>query len=145
MRANPVFSELGNFSYKVVRETEYSDIDILEHVNNVAISKYYGDARVRFLAQAFDEAGRTGYSSPSHLVAEMTIKYFAEINYPGPVTIGVGISRIGSSSFTVVEGLYQNDTLVGQAEIQMVATKEGKPTPLPQAVKEHFQQYLIKV
>ncbi|MBT8123598.1 MAG: thioesterase family protein [Gammaproteobacteria bacterium] len=145
MRANPAFSKPDDFSYKVVRETEYSDIDILKHVNNVAISKYYGDARVKFLAQVFGAAGCAGYSSPSHLVAEMTIKYFAEISYPGPVTIGVGISRIGNSSFTVVEGLYQNDILVGQAEIQMVATIEGKPSPLPQAVKENLQQYLIKV
>ncbi len=54
------------------------------------------------------------------VLASVSLSYLAEVTYPGEVWIGTRINRIGNSSIGLVQGLFQNGTLVGTAETTVV-------------------------
>ena len=130
--AKPPPERLRLAAYPWTREDEprFGDMDALRHLNNVAIARIYEDARVRFTdACGFRAALERGHGL---LVAEVSIQYLGEGHYPDPLAIGCGIGRIGTSSFVIAQGLFQNDVCIGAAETTLVHVhrREGGALPL---------------
>ncbi|SBW29106.1 hypothetical protein FDG2_6445 [Candidatus Protofrankia californiensis] len=108
----------------------FGDLDSLYgHLNNVAIATFYDDAR--------ELLNRTMFGSltlvTSHfyfVVVQLSIHYLAEVGYPGEYRVGVGVSRIGTSSMVHSLGLFQGKTCVGLCDTVMVHMTGNEVTPL---------------
>ena len=46
---------LASYPYRLPIETQFSDMDVAGHVNNVAVARFYECARARFQLFAFDK------------------------------------------------------------------------------------------
>ena len=90
-------------------------MDITGHINNIALARYYETARSRwFLKMAGDvNFFKSGFNT---LVAEYTVRFLKEANYPEQITVATGIGRIGNSSFSCLQALFVNDTCVGLSD-----------------------------
>ncbi len=136
--AKPRPERLSLETYAVVLETapRFGDLDPLHHLNNSALTRIYEDGRVRFL----DSSGvRAGWERGCRfVVAEVAIQYLQEGHYPDALTLGTGVSRIGASSFTLSQGLFQNGQCIGVGDTALVYVEAatGKSRPLPQACRE---------
>src|SRR5690606_1406029 len=108
------------------------------HINNVAIARYYENQRARFHLYMFGEdfyEKKTGYSG---VIVESTIRYLAECNFPAPVELGLAITHIGNTSYAFAQGLFQNGACIGVCDTAAVMLHDGKPAPIPSAVRERL-------
>ena len=133
--AKPPPERLLLAAYPWSREVEprFGDMDVQRHLNNVAIARLYEDARFRFS----DACGlRAAMERESGLmVAEVCIQYLREGRYPDPLRIGCGVVRVGTSSFSFAQGLFQDGRCIGTAEVALVHIDrvERSARPLPEA------------
>ena len=125
--------QLPTYGWTRSLEPRFGDMDALRHLNNVAIARLYEDGRVRFT----DASGVREALDLNHgfLVAEVSISYLAEGVYPDPLTVGCGVGRIGTSSFTIAQALFQRDRCIGVADTTLVHVQRGQgPRPLPERI-----------
>ena len=136
--------ELANYPFQWVVDTIYGDVDIGGHINNVALSRHYETGRSRWLI-ALTGDPEVFQSGLNTIVAEYTIRFLGELNFPDQVTVGTGIGRIGNSSFSSLQALFVNGQCVGLSDAAMVLTYEGKPTRISDALRKSMEQYRISL
>jgi len=136
MKTNPRRLALDSYPYHLEVATRLSDIDQQWHVNNVRIGEYYQETRVSFFRELSEQFGARRVPGSRILVAHHAMDYLAEIRYPGLVTSGLGIARIGKSSMELAGGLFQSGQCAGLCKTIIVhATAEG-PVEIPQEYRE---------
>lgn len=94
----------------------YNDLDPLGHVNNAAMAIFLEQARCELITPQLKSFGR-------HLdivLASTKLDYLHELKYPGIVEIGTIATRVGSKSFELAHGVFQNDTCAGTGSVVMV-------------------------
>ena len=143
MKPKPLRLELNTYPHRFDITTRFADVDPQWHLNNVRIAEYYQEGRVSFHAAVKTEFNLERERGTRMLVAHQSIDYLGEVAYPGNVTIGVGIARVGSTSYTIGMGMFQNGRCVGISDAVLVyATKEG-PSPLPDRQREVLSLKLL--
>lgn len=113
----------------------YADTDANGHVNNVSYAAYLETGRTT-LAQACGLP--IGLHSGMHTVlARVEIDYRAELHWPASLDLGCAVVRVGSSSVTVIQGIFHGDLCVatGREVLVMVETATGRSTPIPETVR----------
>jgi acyl-CoA thioester hydrolase len=105
MRHDPRLVELASYPHVRVLDTMFSDMDIQQHVNNVAIARLFEEARSS-LHRAMTDGHPDSFTSV--VLARLEVHYLREVTYPSRVEIGVGTSAAGTSSWGTVAGLFQD-------------------------------------
>jgi len=114
----------------------FADLDRQNHVNNVAFATFCEGGRVRFI----DSIARP-LLGPDDLFAlvKITIDYRHEMHFPGTVEVGTRLTRLGRSSVTFGQGLFNDGRCVATAQAVVVlmdaVTRKSKPFPEPVAVE----------
>lgn len=126
---------LGRTAYPVWREiaTRWSDNDVYGHVNNVVHYSWFDTAVNAWLIEAGLLDIERG--DPIGLVVETGCRYAAQLAYPQPVEIGLGVERLGNSSVRYRLGVFARDEAAAAAEghfVHVYVDREGRrPAPLP--------------
>ena len=110
--------------------TRFGDMDINGHLNNVAFAQFFEDARVSFNRKLiFDEALHPSSRDYRVLVASVEIAYVREGYYGPDVTVGVGVKRIGRSSFEIGAAVFQDGHCLAVHDSTVVykGVAEGMP------------------
>ncbi len=119
---------LTDFPLKTLDKVRYADIDRQGHVNNAVFSTFLETGRVEVLYNARFPILMQG---ASFVIASLKLDFLKEITWPGQVDIGTGILKIGNSSITLLQRLFQNGECVAQAETIIVQvddeTRGGSP------------------
>lgn len=142
-RPDPTRLRPETYRFHLEMPTRFGDLDIRGHINNVSIVQYTEDARVAF---QMETVGREIYQADSMtrvVVAQMTLHFVSEGFFPDPIDAGVGIARIGNSSYLLSAGLFQNGKCIAVQDTSMVYMGPRGPMPLPQTVRGRMEQYLI--
>ena len=134
---------LPSYAYGTLIEPRFGDMDALRHLNNVALAGIYEEARLRFTS-GFSH-GPIGDESARPVLAEVRIRYLAEGRYPGALTVGVGVVRLGTSSYVIGQALFQDGACIGTADVVVVWTEHGRPAPIPDAFRAALDAALIAV
>ncbi len=118
----------------------YRDLDPNAHVNHTSISEYFENGRVRLRHEHLSELGEeilTGF-----VLAKLTIQFRQELRFPGEVEIGTGLSRLGNTSYTLTQGLFQGEHCVANAEVVtvFVSRQTGKPAALTAEIRAVFEK-----
>ncbi len=134
----------ATYPHQLTLDTRFGDMDVNGHLNNVAIARLFEEARVRvnrggMLAPAAGDA-----RSPV-VVARVAIDYLAEGEYPQSVSIGYGVARIGTSSFTAALAAFQEERCIALCDSVLVHRLPGAgPSPLPPALRERLEAYRLR-
>lgn len=117
-------------SYPVCEEyqTRFQDMDINGHLNNVAFAALFESARVLLNRNAGPLGDRP--ANERTMVAAVEINYLAEGNFPDPVRIATGIGRIGTSSWTIVQAMFQNGRCIATCDTVVVCRTDDQAKPL---------------
>lgn len=131
---------LSYYPVKVEILTRFSDTDSQHHINNVAVAEFYQESRFGF-HRALSKQDWEHPHGARTLVARHEMDYLAEIKYPGTVIVGVGVLRVGNSSYTLGSGMFQDGRCVGVALTVLVhADAQGSasiPAPMRAKLEEH--------
>ena len=124
------------FPFEIEIPTRFDDLDIQAHVNNVAVAVIFEEARARFNRQHLlsDWVAAGG----SALVAGVQLEFAGEMAWE-PLYIRTGVLEIGRSSFLLGQTAAQGGELAAFAEVMLVATLEGRPTPFPDHVRAKLE------
>lgn len=117
----------------------YSDTDRQGHVNNAVFSTYLETGRVEIFYQDPDmiEEGC------EFVIARVVLDFLGEIRWPGEVTIASGVRKLGSSSVTLEQAIFQNGACVARAETIIVQINQT--TRKSQALGERARAKLEKL
>lgn len=117
----------ADFPALITDRVRYSDTDRQGHVNNLQFGAFLeaGRAHVLFGDGDLTEPGCF------FVIAKTTIEFVGELTWPGEVVIGSRIERLGSSSATFAQALFQDDRCAAVSDSVMVhidaATKCAVP------------------
>lgn len=137
MKDKTALPTIDMFPALTVHTLRYADHDQEGHVNNAVYSTMYEAGRVSVLydpAQAMPPAG-------CHFsLVRITIDFLAEMTWPGDVTIGTAVTRIGNSSISLRHAIFKDGTCRSTAEGTVVCTNSTtrKSQPLP----DHARAFL---
>jgi acyl-CoA thioester hydrolase len=121
---------------------DWSDLDLLGHVNNIAISRYVQAARVEY-------CGRVGLDvypgmTTGPILAASRVQFLSQLFFPGNVRILTRCKKAGSTSIVMEHALYSDDgTLCAVAEDVVVRYDFAAKTkiPLGDAIRDKLAAY----
>jgi Predicted thioesterase len=142
--AKPERWRLDAASYPVHLElqTRFQDMDVNGHLNNVAFAALFESGRVMMNRQVRPIAERA--TNERTMVAAVEINYLAEGNFPDPVEISTGIGRIGTSSWTIVQAMFQNGRAIATCDTVVVCRTDGQAKPLRAEVVAELEANLAQ-
>lgn len=131
---------LADFPARTFDKLRYGDTDRQGHVNNAIFATFFETGRVEMLL-----AGDADFLEPgqSLVLARLEIDLVAEINWPGTVEIGTRVAKIGRSSMTLEQAVFQNGVLAAKGISVVVLTDETtrRSTPLGPAALARLESY----
>lgn len=134
--------DAASYPARIELQTRFQDMDINGHLNNVAFAALFESGRVLLNRQVRPLTERP--SNERTMVAAVEINYLGEGNFPDPVTITSGIGRIGTSSWTIVQAMFQNGRAIASCDTVVVCRTDGQAKPLRAEMVEELEANLVK-
>ncbi|MEM8687970.1 MAG: thioesterase family protein [Pseudomonadota bacterium] len=121
----------------------YRDLDPNAHVSHLAIGEYFENGRVRLRHQQLarlDDDILKGF-----VLAKLSIQFNLELHFPGEVSVGTAVSKLGNTSYTLVQGLFCDDRCIANSEVITVymGKETGRPTPLTDELRAALQEVAL--
>lgn len=108
---------LEDFAGRSYDKLRYGDTDRQGHVNNAVFATFMETGRVELIYSPQDPLLDEGFS---FVLAKLDIDYVAEVLWPGTVEIGTRVTRVGRSSVTMQQAVFQAGRLCASAETVVV-------------------------
>jgi len=133
---------LQDFPIRTFDKVRYADTDRQGHVNNAHFSEYFETGRVELL---YHPEHPLHADDATFVIASYRVDYRKEIKWPGIVDIGTAVTRIGTSSIRVYQGLFQAGQLVATSESIIVHVSQSESTPLLAVTRHQLERYLKEI
>jgi len=139
----PAVHPLSAFPWKTDHDLRYGDLDTNGHVNNGAFNSIMETSRTLL----FREEAGSEWSTSRFVLARYTIDFIGELTWPGSVGAGLGITRIGNSSITILQALFSEESCAAIAETVIVATDPAtrRPTRLDRSLRAALGRWAMPV
>lgn len=132
-----------DFPLKTFDKLRYADTDRQGHINNAVFSTFLETGRVEVLYNPTLPILRDG---ASFVIVSLKLDFLKEIIWPGQVEIGTGLLKIGNSSMTLFQKLFQNGACVAEAETVIVQVEDvtRQSTPLSEQARQTLRGWLLE-
>ena len=132
---------LKAFPLRAHDKLRYNDTDRQGHVNNAVFTTFLETGRV----EVFYREAELMEEGCEFVIARCTLDFLGEIHWPGTVEIGSGVTRLGSSSVTLAQAVFQNGACVAQAEtiIVQINQETRKAQALNAQARAKLESYLM--
>jgi acyl-CoA thioester hydrolase len=133
---------IDDFPFQTFDKVRYADTDRQGHVNNAAFANFLETGRVEIL---YDPLNPLMEENASFVIVSLTLRFVSEINWPGRVEIGTGVTKIGNSSLSLYQCLFQDGRCVATAEsvIVQIDDESKKPRPLSEEARAFLGRHEI--
>jgi acyl-CoA thioester hydrolase len=140
MIIGPQSSEI-EFPLQSYDKVRYADTDRQGHVNNAHFATFFETGRVEVLYNSEFPILAEG---ASFVIASLKLEFLKEITWPGRVDIGTGILKIGNSSITIFQKLFNNGKCVANAETVVVQVDgSGRGAPLTEQARKTLAGWML--
>ncbi len=128
----------------VSHDARYSDLDPSRRIGRDALVRWFEDARVAVERDAFG-AGLTTrqHADVRLLLASVRVDVLAPLRVAGRHRIGLGVTRIGTTSFSYSYAVFAGDDLVATGASTSVHAVDGRPAPLTGEVRAALQELRV--
>jgi acyl-CoA thioester hydrolase len=130
------------FKHWTTIEVRWSEIDGYGHLNNVAYFSYFEAGRTRYILATCKDEALSGKSALQVMV-NCTMNFRHEIRFPAIIDVGIAVSAIGTTSYTMQCGMFRTDTetLVadGTGKLVVVSPSTKRPMPVPEEYIRNFE------
>lgn len=136
------------YEHKTKLTVRFGETDLLGHVNNANYFSYLEHARVQFFKDLSSDGGYQ-YDRRQFILATIKCDFLAQTFFDQELTIGTKVSRVGNTSFTLEQPIYDTKTGTkvarGESVIVYFDFEEQTSKPVPDALREKLDQYLEPV
>lgn len=135
--------KLEDFPIKTYDKIRYGDTDRQGHVNNIHFSEFLETGRVEILYQPKHPLHK---EQCSFVIVQNNLSLLNEIHWPGTVEVGSGVTKLGNSSITFYQQLFQNGVVVASAETVIVHVDNitRQSTPLSDHARAVLSHFILK-
>lgn len=124
------------YSFEI--QLRWSDQDVLGHVNNARVVTLAEEGRVRF-ARDHEEMDSPG----GRVVARQEIDYHAPTHYGHPLTLQVGVLKVGTTSYTLRQrGIQQGRPVFTVDTVMVNIDDDGASRPLADRERAALEEYM---
>ena len=122
---------LADFPARTTEILRFGDTDALGHVNNAVVATMYEGGRIGALSAVPQHPGC------SVVIVRLVIDFRGELLWPGTVEVGTRLTKIGTSSLTFTQALFQKGRCVSTSESVLVYfdMQTRKAMPLSEDVR----------
>ncbi|NVK25193.1 MAG: acyl-CoA thioesterase [Gammaproteobacteria bacterium] len=120
-------------------QPRFSETDALGHINNTVVPVWFESARTEVF-QIFNP--QQDLNAWNLIIAKIEVNFLAQISYQQNITIQTQISKIGNSSFTVLQEAIQDNKRVAWGEAVMVKFDYASAKSV--TITEHEREQLTK-
>jgi acyl-CoA thioester hydrolase len=128
------------FQYEV--PVRFRDLDPMGHAHHSLPLVYIEEARAAYWR---DVAGRAAsLDGIDYIMAQVTLRFLQRIHFPDTLRIGVRVSRLGTTSFTMEYEIRSasGEVLVTAETVQVIFDYEReRPKPIPEDVREKISAF----
>ncbi len=137
--AEPDWTDPSAYRHWCAQQMRFADMDVLGHINNVAICVYLESARVAYFEAARLRQERPGLST---VVAHLAVTFVDELTFPGTAQIGTRLTRLGRASFAYRQGVFKDGRCAATADTVSVLfdLDERRSTPLTEGQRRRLQE-----
>ena len=129
-------TEITAYPFQADIPTRWADLDMLGHINNVAMAGLFEEGRGRF-ARSLHLA--RGGERVRWLIAAVSLNYLAESHHPHDVTIASGIGHVGTKSWTTLSAAFQQGVCVATCDSVFAYTDATGSAPFPDSFRQIFE------
>lgn len=132
----------SDFPHRITERLRFGDTDQQGHINNAVFATMFESGRVDFL---YDPQRGLPPTGAQFVIAEITIRFVAEMMFPGDVVVASGVSRIGRSSIGLNQALFVDDVCTATADSVIVLTDptSRRSTPIPDEARTTLERLMI--
>lgn len=140
MREPPPLPE--TLPWRTRHDLRFSDVDRQGHVSNGIFDRLMETSRVMLMDA---EKAAVGDAS-RYVVARLEIDYFGELFFPGEVLAACAVERIGATSVTFRQALFNEDRCAAAARVVIVCldAESGKPTAVSDALRRGLERWKVE-
>ncbi len=135
-RPEPWRTTLARYPFTAIVPTRWADLDLLGHINNVSMAGLFEEGRGQFSRSLDFHRERPGIR---WLVAAVALNYLAEAHHPGGIVIASGIGHIGTRSWTILSGAFQDGVCVATCDTTFVYTDATGAVPFPASFRPRLE------
>jgi acyl-CoA thioester hydrolase len=134
---------LEDYPFRLSDNVRFADLDPQYHVNNVVYSTYFETGRVTLMRNPAYSLMPDGQS---WMLVRLAIDFHAEVNWPGTVELGLGVSRIGRTSVAYRQVVFSEGKCAASCEAVtvLVDKQTRRPTVLPDELIAKFQPWRMR-
>ncbi len=140
-KPDPALLDPARYPFGCSIETRFGDIDLNQHINNVALVGLLEEGRVRFHRASGYHKALNGRSS---MVASIAVEFLGQSYFPAPLDMHVAPTRIGKSSYSLNQLVTQEGRIVAFAQAVMVCVGPDGPAPLPAAFRDSIDPWMLQ-
>lgn len=120
----------------------FSETDALGHINNTVIPIWFESARKPVFEIFNPELNLQQWNL---IIAKIEVNYLAQMNYQTDFKVTTQISRLGNSSFNVLQQVFDSETKVAWGECTMVKFdyNQAKSVQLSEQEREALTSLLV--
>jgi acyl-CoA thioester hydrolase len=134
-------TDTGSYRHWTRITLRFSDMDRMQHINNLSVGDFFETARVGFREEIHPPLDiSTGVGI---VIRRIVMEFVGQAHYPGEVTIGTRVMRLGRSSYTLGHGAFQHGRCFATSELVSVYadSRAGKSAPLPESLRKALETY----
>ena len=122
-KPDPKLLDPDNYPHHFPIEPRFSDLDLHKHINNSSLIKMLEEARVRFHRDCGFGFEQKDFAI---VVANMSVDYLAEGQYPQTVDVATGVAGFGRTSYTVIQLATQGGQPICLSRLTLVNVRNGQ-------------------
>lgn len=136
--ASQAGSSVEAFRFKTTEKLRNADTDQFGHVNHAVMMSLFEAGRIEILERSEVAAAMRALDL---VVARIDFSFHRELRYPAQVQVGSTVARVGTSSFTVRQGLFDTQHCVASGEAVCVLI--DRATRRPSAITDDVRSFLL--
>ncbi len=129
------------YKYWQPEHVRYADLEVQRHVNNFIIGAYFQSARIGLLSKL---GIMWGAPDKAIVVVRTCYDFYYEITWPNKLEVGLSVTKIGNTSFSMEAGIFVGDQCYTTQECVAIYWDpiNKQKRQLDADVKASLEQYL---
>jgi acyl-CoA thioester hydrolase len=122
----------------------YGDMDANGHLNNLALESLHENARAVMNSKAFPGVYDRDSRQLRLVTSQNVVHFLAESHWPATIDTGVGVGRIGRTSFVASSALFIGGACISVCDAVLVAVSDGGPIPIPEHSRNALSLFALR-
>jgi acyl-CoA thioester hydrolase len=142
-RPHPDRLRLAIYPVRSSVEARFGDMDANRHLNNLALEAMHENARATLNTRVFPGVYTASDRKHRIVAANSVVHFLRESHWPATIQTGIGIGRIGRTSYVASTGLFVADECVSLCDTVLVLLDDDGPTPIPEDARAQLTRLLL--